>query len=216
VKFCKQRVSWVLQRYVEEGDHKCANLGLVDAKQRLEALAPRLQVDQSPDVFDSLKYSVTDQGKVVTAKKYGWSALRLTPAVKSGVLKFKVKVLREDNAIGIGCVPTTAENLKTKSLWKIGYGYWSDGIKNAFGNAEEDYGARYITGDVIEVTIDMDARTLSFATNSESHGVAFENLPEEGVSTPLSAFMEGMIQWRFCEFDEAICVSVVHIRRRMW
>ncbi len=37
VKYCKQRVSYVIQRYIEEGDHKCANLGLVDAKQRLEA-----------------------------------------------------------------------------------------------------------------------------------------------------------------------------------
>ena len=120
VKYCKQRVSYVIQRYIEEGDHKCANLGLVDAKQRLEALAPRIQVDQSPDVFDSSKYSVTKEGTVVTAKKFGLSTLRLTPAVKSGVVKLKVKVLRRDIGIGIGCVPTTAENLKAKALYRIG------------------------------------------------------------------------------------------------
>ena len=181
VKYCKQRVSYVIQRYVEEGDHKCANLGLVDAKQRLEALAPRIQVDQSPDVFDSSKYSVTEESTVITAKKKGLSTLRLTPALKSGVLKFKVKVLRINGGIAIGCVPITAENLKTKSLYDTGYAYWSDGVKNALGDAEEDYGSGYGTGDVIEVTIDMDARTLSFATNGVSQGVAYENLPAEGV-----------------------------------
>jgi hypothetical protein len=190
VKYCKQRVSWVLQRYIEEGDHKCANLGLVDAKQRLEALAPRLQVDKSPDVFDSSKHSVTKEGKVITAKKDGWSTLRFTPAVKSGVLKFKVKVLREDPLIGIGCVPTTAENLKTKGLYDIGYAYWDDGEKNALRGDEEDYGAKYGTGDVIEVTIDMDARTLSFATNGESQGVAVENLPAEGVYPAIDIYLE--------------------------
>jgi len=181
VKFCKQRVSYVIQRYIEEGDHKCANLGLVDAKQRLEALAPRIQVDQSPDVFDSSKYSVTKEGTVVTAKRSGESTLRFTPAVKSGVVKFKVKVLRRNYLIGIGCVPTTAENLKTKALYNVGYAYWCDGVKIALGSDDEAYGAVYGTGDVIEVTIDMDARTLSFAKNGVSHGVAFENLPAEGV-----------------------------------
>ena len=33
VKHCKQRVSYVIQRYIEQGDHGCANLGLVDAEQ---------------------------------------------------------------------------------------------------------------------------------------------------------------------------------------
>ena len=181
VKYCKQRVSYVIHRYIEEGDHKCANLGLVDAKQRLEALAPRLQVDQSPDVFDSSKYSVTKEGKVITAKKNGSSTLRFTPAVKSGVVKFKVKVLRRNGLIGIGCVPTTAENLKTKALYNVGYAYWCDGVKIALGSDDEAYGAVYGTGDVIEVTIDMDARTLSFTKNGVSQGVAFENLPAEGV-----------------------------------
>jgi hypothetical protein len=114
----------------------------------------------------------------------GRSTLRFTPAVKSGVVKFKVKVLRRsdgDIGIEIGCVPTTAENLKTKGLWKIGYTYWSNGVKYAFDGDTESYGASYDTGDVIEVTIDMDARTLSFAKNGESQGVAYENLPEEGV-----------------------------------
>ena len=172
----------MIQRYVEEGDYQCANLGLVDAKQRLEALAPRLQVDQNPDLFDSSRYSVTKEGTVVTAKRSGDSTLRFTPAVKSGVVKFKVKVLRMNGiGIGFGCVPTTAENLKTQHLYDIGYAYWDDGVKIALDGDDEAYGARYGTGDVIEVTIDMDARTLSFATNGVSQVVAYENLPTEGV-----------------------------------
>ena len=38
VKHCRQRVTYVIQRHVEEGDHTSANLGLADAKKRLEAL----------------------------------------------------------------------------------------------------------------------------------------------------------------------------------
>jgi hypothetical protein len=181
----------VIQRYIEEGDHKGANMGLVDAKQRLEALAPRrMQVDQSPDVFDSSKYSVTEEGTVITAKEYGWSTLRFTPAVKSGVLKFRVKILRVNGLVAIGCVPTTAEDLKTNALCGIGFAYWSNGYKAALCSEDEVYGAGYGTGDVIEVTIDMDARTLSFAKNGVSQGVAYENLPEEGVYPAIDSYRE--------------------------
>ncbi len=141
-------------------------------------------------MFDSSKYSVTKEGKVITKKRNGWSTLRFTPAVKSGVLKFKFKVLRMDDFIGIGCVPTTAENLKTKALSFIGYSYWSTGRKIALDDDGEVYGARYGTGNVIEVTIDMDARTLSFATNGKSQGVAYENLPEEGVYPAICIFVK--------------------------
>jgi methyl-accepting chemotaxis protein len=37
VKHCSQRVTYVIQRYVEEGDHTSANLGLADATKRLKA-----------------------------------------------------------------------------------------------------------------------------------------------------------------------------------
>ena len=40
----------------------------------------------------------------------------------------------------------------------------------------------------------MDARTLSFATNGVSHGVAFENLPAEGVYPAMDIYGR-MLQW---------------------
>merc|ERR1712228_1023042 len=46
------------------------------------------------------------------------------------------------------------------------------------GNGGDNYGVRCKSGDVVEMTLDLDRRTLSFAVNEKDYGVAFNEIAE--------------------------------------
>ena len=57
----------------------------------------------------------------------------------------------------------------------------ASGWGKAHHNTHSSYGARYTTGDAIEISVAMDTLELSLALNGQHFAVAYSNLTKEGI-----------------------------------
>jgi len=100
--------------------------------------------------------------------------------------RWEVSIKQGDN-MGVG-VCNLVGGLKSAKNRKLlaqsftndinGYGYMgNDGGTQRSGRYRK-YGEKFKAGDKVQVTLDMKAKTLSFALNGKDQGVAFKNLPD--------------------------------------
>jgi hypothetical protein len=70
----------------------------------------------------------------------------------------------------VGITPVATSN--ATYVGNNGYGYRSDGKKQALAASAESYGASYTTGDIIGIAFDADSGSITFYKNGSSQGVA--------------------------------------------
>jgi hypothetical protein len=74
----------------------------------------------------------------------------------------------------IGITPVATSN--ATYVANNGYGYRSDGNKQALAASAESYGASYTTGDIIGIAFDADSGSITFYKNGSSQGVAYSSI----------------------------------------
>jgi hypothetical protein len=70
----------------------------------------------------------------------------------------------------VGITPVATSN--ATYVGNNGYGYRSDGKKQALAASAESYGATYTSGDIIGIAFDADSGSITFYKNGSSQGVA--------------------------------------------
>jgi len=134
-------------------------------------------------------------GKLVSEKQSVWTRTN----IKDGnsvfgklVVKAKMKAkweisIKQGDNMGVG-VCNLVGGLKSAKNRKLltqsytndinGYGYMGNDGGTQRSGRYRTYGEKFKAGDKVQVTLDMKAKTLSFALNGEDQGVAFKNLPD--------------------------------------
>jgi len=100
--------------------------------------------------------------------------------------KWEISIKQGDN-MGVG-VCNLVGGLKSAKNRKLltqsytndinGYGYMGNDGGTQRSGRYRTYGDKFKAGDKVQVTLDMKAKTLSFALNGVDQGVAFKNLPD--------------------------------------
>lgn len=127
--------------------------------------------------LDSKKGTVTlDESKLTaTISKYQ-SAVRANHGVTSGKYYWELKVNNGgyNSAVYIGIVN---EKFDTVDFVNTRYVYGGYNGNKILGDTSLTYGAKFTSGDIIGVCLDLDNKTISFAKNGVLQGVAFNDLP---------------------------------------
>jgi len=110
--------------------------------------------------------NVTLSSGNMKASNTGYGAVRATNSISAGAKYFEIYInstAYTDIGIGLSSASLAAHVGYDASGW--GYGAWS-GWKYHGGSAVSAYGAKFVTGNVIGVAIDMTAGKIWFAINN--------------------------------------------------
>ncbi|GBG28169.1 E3 ubiquitin-protein ligase HECTD3 [Hondaea fermentalgiana] len=134
---------------------------------------------------------ITDKGLCARfAATESWSTVLATRGYSSGVHSWQVRIDESDSPYLFVGVASRKACLQTfLGGDEHGWGYIGDRALYHKRNRLSIYGDRFGQGDVLSVTLDMDAGTLAFARNGKDLGVALDGLT--GVLYPAFAFYSG-------------------------
>ncbi len=122
------------------------------------------------------RINFSEDGSTVSNEGKWATALAAHPGVRSGRLDWSVRLddTRHGAGVAVGVVDATKFHWEKQNLGasKDSWCYSKTG-KKGDGTGFHEYGKQYANGDTITLTLDMDARELSFAINGESQGVAY-------------------------------------------
>lgn len=151
----------------------------------------------NPDETSGVDVSGSN-GEVVTGS-IGWQSAYTGQAITSGKLYWEVKQLSGDFWIS-GVYNATGPHHTSKFA---GVSYASNGQKWCNGNEFYNWMPIVSMGSVLSVMLDMDAKTIAFAIDGVSQGVACDSLPDAvypGVSLYNSTSVEanfGQLPWQY-------------------
>ena len=106
-----------------------------------------------------------------------WSTVLGTHSYTSGVVTWNIRVAQSSTAYIFVGVATSAADLHT-FLGGCAHSWGFIGEQALYHNREKVkvYGDAFNAGDIVGVTLDLDAGTLSFAINGKSQGTAFDQI----------------------------------------
>ncbi|KAH9133096.1 hypothetical protein LEN26_007158 [Aphanomyces euteiches] len=113
-----------------------------------------------------------------------WHAVRASVAYTSGVHSWDVRIdkcVSKNIFVGICTVDASMENYIGSDAW--GWGFLANKAVWHNKSKVQSYGEIFKQGDVINVTLNLDRGTLSFARNGESFGVAVDHLTSNNGDT---------------------------------
>jgi len=133
---------------------------------------------------------ISNEGKTIkqTSGSNQWNTVRSKQWVKSGKYKVKFRIDGDSGThwIFLGVVNRQFTRYNDTSSGYLGsdsnsWGYTPGGSYpyGYNGGSSRNYGVVYRQGDVVTMSLDMDAKTMGFAVNSQDFGVLYTNLPDE-------------------------------------
>ena len=167
--------------------------------------------NQPDDYFNfcfrkGINYTLSKDGKIAekTSGGYDWNCTivgdKEIPKNKLSKWKIKLKKFKiNDNTVNtfIGVGPNNLDNKKYfyNYCWSLSCGedkIWNKTKQIKYNN----YPGNLNEGDIIEVTIDMDRRTLSFKINGIDYGIACDDIPIDEQLYPivLINYMNQMVE----------------------
>eukprot|EP01029_Cantina_marsupialis_P017936 TRINITY_DN4057_c0_g2_i2.p1 TRINITY_DN4057_c0_g2~~TRINITY_DN4057_c0_g2_i2.p1 ORF type:complete len:1511 (+),score=591.48 TRINITY_DN4057_c0_g2_i2:227-4759(+) len=131
---------------------------------------------------------VKNRKSVTYTRNKTWQSIMCTEVFSTGVHSWEVQVEKVTSAanifFGVSQVKSNLVNSycgKDQESWGwIGcMALWHEGKK-----LKTNYGKRLSSGDVVRVTLDLNARTIAYAVNGIDYGIAFTDLPADGQFVP--------------------------------
>jgi len=116
----------------------------------------------------------------------------------------RIDSLPSSNTVGLVLGVSRRENHsqigENRSLFlfnkRLAWGYGQTGHKyHSESEPGTKYGAAFKAGDVVEVQLDLDKKTLSFLLNGQSQGVAYDTLPSGNYCLAVSMPTDGQVSF---------------------
>eukprot|EP00475_Leptophrys_vorax_P042078 TRINITY_DN793_c0_g1_i5.p1 TRINITY_DN793_c0_g1~~TRINITY_DN793_c0_g1_i5.p1 ORF type:complete len:449 (+),score=88.58 TRINITY_DN793_c0_g1_i5:676-2022(+) len=160
--------------FVKEFFHDCCSVSV------LFVLNSTVALEIENDVASKLPLEVTsDRLSAEMLGNKNWCTFKASRKLSKGSHSWKVKLDRCVNGnITLGVVSDGA----CRTIWvggdSRGHGYLGDCSLWQNGSRSKIYGNQFQSGDIIQVTADLDLRKLSFYHNGQDLGIAFDKIPK--------------------------------------